>query len=171
MSGEQQGVTRRVPAEFVTEPLDVTLDTETFTPRLLAFLSNALVWRESAELRRQFRLGTNDWRVISALAIRPGAYATEVCEFTGVNKAAASKSVNTLVGRGLVALLDGPRGSRPMYLTAEGARMHDAMYPISMKGQEIILANLSPDEIRQLNMLLRRMLEDTKLLQVSAVGD
>ncbi|MDQ1129658.1 MarR family winged helix-turn-helix transcriptional regulator [Microbacterium sp. SORGH_AS_0888] len=148
------------------EPLRTTLDPENFTPRLLSLLSNALVWRESNELRRRFGLGTNDWRVISALAFRPGSPATEVSEFIGVNKAVVSKSVNTLAERGLIVLLDGPRGSRPMYLTAAGVQMHDDMLPISMRGQDIVLAHLSAEEIVRVNDLLRRMLVDAKQLQV-----
>ena len=58
--------------DLVTEPLSNAIDPDHFTPRLLALLSNALVWRESHELRRRFGLGTNDWRVISSLALRPG---------------------------------------------------------------------------------------------------
>ncbi|MFC7405896.1 MarR family winged helix-turn-helix transcriptional regulator [Georgenia alba] len=154
------------PESAVTEPLAEIIDPENFTPRLLALLSNALVWRESHELRRRFGLGTNDWRVISAIAIRPGVSATFVSGFLGLNKAVVSKSVSTLVGRGLVVLSDGPRGSRPMYLTAGGAQMHEDMLPISMRGQEIILADLSPQEIGRLNTLLRRMLEKTRELRV-----
>lgn len=153
------------PPGAVRDPLAGSIDPENFTPRLLALLSNALVWRESHELRRQFQLGTNDWRVISALASRPGSSATEVTEFLGLNKAVVSKSVNTLLERHLLLLIDGPRGSRPMYLTQAGAEMHDAMLPISMRGQEIILADLSSSEVEQLNRLLRRMLEKARELQ------
>ncbi|MFH8251138.1 MarR family winged helix-turn-helix transcriptional regulator [Microbacterium sp. B2969] len=151
--------------EIITEPLRDIIDPENFTPRLLALLSNALVWRESHELRRRYGLGTNDWRVISALAFRPGLAATDVSEFIGVNKAVVSKSVSALAGRGLIVLLDGPRGSRPMYLTRAGAEMHDLMLPISMRGQEIVLAHFSPIEIERLNDLLRRMLDETRELQ------
>jgi DNA-binding MarR family transcriptional regulator len=153
------------PPEAVTDPLAGTIDPENFTPRLLSLLSNALVWRESHELRRHFRLGTNDWRVISALASRPGTSATEVSDFLGLNKAVVSKSVNTLLERDLLLLIDGPRGSRPMYLTHAGAEMHNAMLPISVRGQEIILADLSGDDVNRLNHLLRRMLEKARELQ------
>jgi DNA-binding MarR family transcriptional regulator len=158
------------PPEAVTDPLDVSIDPENFTPRLLHLLSNSLVWRESHEMRRHFRLGTNDWRVISALASRPGTSATEVSEFLGLNKAVVSKSVNTLLKRELLLLIEGPRGSRPMYLTTAGAEMHNAMLPISMRGQEIILADLSKNEIDQLNHLLRRMLEKARELQTLENG-
>lgn len=162
-----------IPAteDLVTEPLEATIDPEGFTPRLLALLSNALVWRESHELRRRFRLGTNDWRVISALAIRPGSSATEVSEFIGVNKAVVSKSVYALVARALIVLVDGPRGSRPMYLTRAGARMHDDMLPVSMGGQDLILEGLLPDDVDRLNALLRDMIDRVREAQGDSALD
>ncbi|MDF2573410.1 MAG: hypothetical protein K0S05_322 [Agromyces sp.] len=170
MSDTEQRARAAVPPEAVTEPLPDIIDPDNFTPRLLALLSNALVWRESHELRRRFGFGTNDWRIISALAIRPGASATELAEFLGLNKAVISKAVTKLVDHSLVLLVDGPRGSRPMYLTPAGAEMHHAMLPISMRGHEIIVADLAPDEIERLNSLLRRMLEKTRELQVLENG-
>lgn len=155
-----------LPPGTVTEPLSHGIDPESFTPRLLALLSNALVWRESHELRRRFGLGTNEWRVISALAIRPGTSATEVSEFLAVNKAIVSKSVSVLVERGLLVLSDGPRGSRPMYLSARGAEMHDEMLPVSMRGQELILSHVSADDVERFNALLHRMLEELRDLQI-----
>lgn len=153
------------PDNAIVEPLGEVIDPDAFTPRLLALLSNALVWRESHELRRRFGLGTNEWRVISAVAIHPGASATEVSDFLAVNKAIVSKSVSTLVERGLLVLADGSRGSRPIYLTADGARMHDEMMPVSMRGQDIIHSHLTSAEIKRLNALLRKMLAETKELQ------
>lgn len=150
---------------LVTEPLARIIDPENFTPRLVSILSNALVSRESAELRSRFSLGTNDWRVLSALATRPGATAKDVSEFLILNPALISRSVSTLVARGLIALSDGPRGSRPMFLTAAGAVMHDDMLPIAMRGQEIVLEDFSPEETVQLNDLLRRMLRRAPALQ------
>ncbi|WP_110588194.1 MarR family winged helix-turn-helix transcriptional regulator [Microbacterium suaedae] len=156
---EAIGARRKVPAGARTEPLDDALATDEFTPRLLALLSNALVWRESQELRREVGLGTNDWRIVSALAIRPGASASEVSEFLGVNKAVISKSVSTLADRRLILLGEGPRGSRPMFLTEAGVEMHHVMKPISQRGEDLILEGMAPDETRELNALLRRMLE------------
>ncbi|WP_156760083.1 MarR family winged helix-turn-helix transcriptional regulator [Microbacterium karelineae] len=153
---------RRVPPGAVTEPLGDALATDEFTPRLLALLSNALVWRESQELRREVGLGTNDWRIVSALATRPGASATEVSEFLGVNKAVVSKSVNTLADRDLIVLGEGPRGSRPMFLTEAGVEMHHVMKPISKRGEDIILEGMTAGESRELNAVLRGMLARLK---------
>ncbi|MDO8384485.1 MAG: helix-turn-helix domain-containing protein [Microbacterium sp.] len=149
---------------LITEPLPNSIDPDHFTPRLLALLSNALVWRESHELRRRFGLGTNDWRVISSLGLRPGMAATDVAEFTSMNKAVVSKSVSVLTDRRLIELSDGPRGSRPMFLTRAGAEMHDLMMPVSLRGQEIVLSHLEPAQITQLNDLLLAMLKETRAL-------
>lgn len=150
--------------DVVTEPLPDTIDPDHFTPRLLALVSNALVWRESHELRRRYGLGTNDWRVISTLAVNPGMAATDIAAYAALNKAVVSKSVATLLERRLIVLSDGPRGSRPMYLTRAGAEMHDLMLPISLRGQEIVLSHLDGDEIARLNDLLQRLLDETRAL-------
>lgn len=150
--------------DLITEPLDEVIDPDQFTPRLVSLLSNALVWRESAELRRQFKLGTNDWRVLSVLAIRPGATSSEVSEFLDVNKALVSKSVNALAKRQLIDLMDSSYGSRPMYLTQAGAAMHAKMMPISMRGQEIVNSHLKARDVKEFNRLLRLMLDDARAL-------
>jgi DNA-binding MarR family transcriptional regulator len=144
------------PPNAVTEPVP-TIDPDNFIPRLLALASNALVWRESSLLRQHVGLGTNDWRVLSSLAIYPGASATEVSEFVGLNKAVISKSVTVLVNRGLIVLSDGPRGSRPMYLTRAGVETHDAIYPLSVSGQDIIIDGLTEEEISEFKRILRLM--------------
>jgi DNA-binding MarR family transcriptional regulator len=90
--------------------------------------------------------------------------ATDVAEFTSMNKAVVSKSVGVLTDRRLIELSDGPRGSRPMFLTRAGAEMHDLMMPVSLRGQEIVLSHLEPAQITQLNDLLLAMLKETRAL-------
>lgn len=159
VSTEADAASRGVPAGAVTEPLDDVISPDLFVPRLVALLSNALVWRESHQLRRAVGLGTNDWRVLSALAIRPGQPSNEVSDFLSVNKAVVSKSVNTLLDHELIVVGDGPRGSRPLYLNEAGAEMHARMKPISTSGEEIILAGLSADEVRTVTQTLQGMLD------------
>lgn len=153
-----------IPPGALVAPLEQSIDPDSFTPRLLALLSNALVWRESHELRRQFNLGTNEWRVLSSLALKPGYTSGDVAAFLELNKAVVSKSTNVLLARGLIVLGEGPRGSRPMYLTTEGAEMHDRMLPISTRGQEIILEDIPEADVARLNHVLREMLKKTREL-------
>lgn len=167
---QRRALDTRASERVVTDHLPHAIDPENFTPRLLTLLSNALVWRESAELRANFGLGTNEFRVVSALAIRPGVSATEISDFLGLNKAVVSKSVNVLLDRDLIVMSDGPRGSRPLYLTTEGAEMHDAMLPISARGEEIILEGLAPEVVENLNQMLREMLVKLRAYPEAHVG-
>ena len=155
-----------LPPDAISEPMRDVIDSNDFTPRLISLLSNSLVWRESRILRARFGLGTNDWRVISALAIRPGATASEISEFVAMNKAIISKSVGVLTERRLIVQVEDTGRSRQLFLTPEGAEMHDAMLPISLRGQEIILGDLTDGEVVQLNSLLRRLLVRVPGLQV-----
>jgi DNA-binding MarR family transcriptional regulator len=151
--------TMELPPDAIRMPLGTVIDSENFTPRLLSLLSNSLVWRESSMLRARFGLGTNDWRVIAAVAVRPGITASEISEFVAMNKAIVSKSVGVLTDRRLIVQAAEDTGrSRQLFLTAAGAEMHDAMLPISLRGQEIILADLTEEEVTRLNELLRRLL-------------
>jgi DNA-binding MarR family transcriptional regulator len=157
--------TRELPPDAVRTPMPTVIDSDNFTPRLLSLLSNSLVWRESRALRTRFGLGTNDWRVISAIGIRPGVTATEISEFVLMNKAIVSKSVGVLTARRLIVQAEDSGRSRQLFLTPAGAEMHDAMLPISLRGQEIILADLSSDDVVRLNELLRRLLAHVRELQ------
>ncbi|NEK56399.1 winged helix-turn-helix transcriptional regulator [Geodermatophilus sabuli] len=154
-----------IPPDAIHTPRPTVIDSEEFTPRLLSLLSNSLVWRESRALHKHFGLGTNDWRVISAIGIRPGVTASEISEFVAMNKAIVSKSVGVLTERRLIVQVEDTGRSRHLFLTAAGAEMHDAMLPISMRGQDIILADLSAEEVSQLNLLLRRLLAHVRELQ------
>jgi DNA-binding MarR family transcriptional regulator len=154
-----------LPPDAVRAPMPTVVDSNDFTPRLISLLSNSLVWRESRMLRARFGLGTNDWRVISVLAMRPGVTASEISDFVAMNKAIISKSVGVLSDRRLIVQVEDTGRSRQLFLTTAGAEMHDAMLPISMRGQEIILADLSAEEAGQLNQLLRRLLSRVPELQ------
>lgn len=144
--------------DAVLEALPEIIDPDNFTPRLVAILSNALVARESSLFRQRFGLGTNEWRVLSVLATQPGSSAREVADFLVVDAAQVSRSAGTLIARGLILLSSGPRGSRPMYLTSDGAEMHDEMLPIALRGQSIVLEEFTAEEIAAMNGYLRRML-------------
>lgn len=152
------------PDEVIHEPLATGIDPDEFTPRLLTLLSNALGWAQSQRLRAELDATPNDWRVLSALATTPGQSASEICVSTSINKSAISMAVNRLAQSGLIVFVDGPRGSRAMYLTRLGARMHDRMVPVVQRGQAAIAEELDSAELREFNALLRRLLNRARTL-------
>ena len=97
--------------------------------------------------------------------------ASEISEFIAMNKAIVSKSVGVLTDRRLIVQAEESGRSRQLFLTPAGAEMHDAMLPISLRGQEIILGDLTDDEVTQLNELLRRLLGRVPELQAEDALD
>lgn len=166
MTDRSAEITARAAAKgLIVDPLPTTIDRDTYTPALLGLLSNLLVWGGSRVFHHLHGVGTNEWRLISALGNHPGATAAELCGILGINKSVASKSVNALLDRGMIEQLNGPRGSRFLYLTPEGAIVHDDFMPVALERQAILHESLSVDEVRQLNALLIRMLDAESSLQ------
>ncbi|WES64023.1 MarR family winged helix-turn-helix transcriptional regulator [Microbacter sp. GSS18] len=141
-----------------TEPLPTALPPEEFTPRLLTLLSNVLVSAQAQGFRTETGRSTNEWRILAAVAATPGQSASEIAESLSINKSLISPTVNRLAEEGLIVLVGGPRGSRPMYLTPDGVRVHDLLAPIAQRGQDLITAELGEDDVRALNAILRRLL-------------
>lgn len=148
-----------------TDRLPETIDRDTYTPALIGLLNNLLVWGGSRVFSDRHNIGTNEWRILSALGNHPGATASELCDVLGMNKSIASKSVNLLLDRELVAQLGGSRGARHLYLTDAGVAVHDAIMPIALRRAEILHSTLSEAEVAQLQSLLVRMLSSADDLQ------
>ncbi|OJV95387.1 MAG: hypothetical protein BGO47_02565 [Microbacterium sp. 67-17] len=165
MDAAHQRNSRLAEFEFVAEnrrdddhALPDALDLSRFTPRLLAILSNIFSLYESQSLRDQFGLGTTEWRILSAVALEPALTATEISKSTVMSKAVISRALTDLVQDGLLSLGDGPRGSRPIRITEEGAQMYRKMLPISYRAQEIINRTLGEEKLEQLHDLLTTLI-------------
>lgn len=155
-----------VPAPFhvdeeggVLDRLPDTIDRDSYTPALVGLVSNMLVWGGARVFSHTFGVGTNEWRIISALGNHPGSSASELCDVLGMNKSIASKSITTLLERRLITGKDGKRGSRLLFLTRTGVEMHIEMMPVAMERQRILHRHLDPEEILVLNKTLLKMLE------------
>lgn len=148
-----------LPRGAVVAPLDDVIDPDTFTPRLVTLLANAITARESHALRQTFGLGTNEWRILSALARRPGSTGSELATILYVNKSIVSRALRQLERRQLIVVPVGQLRSRSLFLTRQGAEMYQQMRPVSAIGQDIILAGLDPHQITEFNAQLTRMLE------------
>ena len=150
---------------LVTARLPRTIDRDAYAPALLGLLNNVLVWGGSRVLMALYGVSTNEWRVVSALGNHPGATARDLCAILGINKSIASKSVALLVDAGHIGQVDGRRGSRHLFLTDAGVRLHDEVMPVALKRLSILEGRLSKAEVDQLNALLVKMLASADDLQ------
>lgn len=138
---------------------------DTYTPALIGLVSNMLVWGGSRVFHHLHGIGTNEWRVVSALANHPGATARELIEILGMNKSIASRSVNRLLELGWIDQLAGSRGSRHLYLTREGLDVHSDLMEVALRREQILHEDLSPEEVRTLQRLLLTLIGTAERLQ------
>ncbi|WP_172978226.1 MarR family winged helix-turn-helix transcriptional regulator [Microbacterium sp. SYP-A9085] len=147
-----------------TTVLPNAIDRDEHTPAIVNLLANTLTWGQSKVFRQLFGLGTNEWRVLSALTKYPGATASQLCAVSAMNKSVVSKAVGVLLDRGLIGQLEGTRRSQYLYLTHDGVLMHDEMATVALEMQAIVHSTLTPEEIVQVNKLMLKMLSSTSRL-------
>jgi DNA-binding MarR family transcriptional regulator len=137
-------------------PIPQRIDREQYAPYHLAVIANVVSSSTSQVYLREFGIGVNDWRVLSHLALEPGCTAQTVSNELGVDKSVVSRSVRTLVDRGLVGVETTP-GFRRLYLTDAGVDLHKRVVPVALQRERLLLAGLDDAEVAQLLELLRRV--------------
>ena len=104
--------------------------------------------------RRHHRLANH-----RATGAEPWIAPVRICEATGLDKAAVSRSLRGLLKAGLVeARAEEPSRRRlPVALTAKGLAVHDRILMVALKRQEQLLADFSSAERDQLRDFIARM--------------
>ena len=103
------------------------LDMENFVPSAITNLAQRITTSASAAYRPRFGVGITDWRVMAMLAAEPWIAPVKICEATGLDKAAVSRSLRDLGKIGLVEARAGEPNQRrlPYALTPAGLKVHD----------------------------------------------
>ncbi len=137
-----------------------TLDYASYVTGMIAWLSNRLSSGASAVYRGMFGIGVMEWRVIAHLAIEPGATGARIGRVIGLDKAAISRTVSVLIGRGLVARVEGAERGQQLRLTDQGLALHGRVLAVAMQREARLLSGLSEDERTVLRGLLNRLLQE-----------
>jgi DNA-binding MarR family transcriptional regulator len=146
------------------------LDFDSYIPAYLNFLASKLSSGASAVYRPRFGIGITDWRLMALLAAEPWVVASHICNVTGLDKAAASRSVRSLQDLGLVDVAPDRRDQRKQLvaLTSKGVALHDRIVELAIAREQALLEGLSETERKT---LLRFLIHLQKRLRVTnAVG-
>lgn len=135
------------------------LDLERYVPALLVFLANKLTSSASAIFRRQFGIGTTEWRVLAMVAVQPDITAGRICRVIGFDKAAVSRALAVLQQKALVQARSHETDGRSSAcaLTARGWHLHDRVLKIALEREQRLLGDLSGAERETLIGLLNRL--------------
>jgi DNA-binding MarR family transcriptional regulator len=132
---------------------------DAFIPAALTNLAQKIAATASATYRPRFGVGITDWRIVALLAAEPWIAPVRICEATGLDKAAVSRSLRDLSEAGLVEVRGGEPNRRrlPVALTAKGLAVHDRIVGVALSRQERLLKGFSPEERAQLRDFIARM--------------
>ncbi|TNE63166.1 MarR family winged helix-turn-helix transcriptional regulator [Celeribacter ethanolicus] len=143
---------------IVTER-NLSVRAETYAPYFLSLINNRLSWGASQLYLSLFDLGLNEWRILSALRNEPGIQALRVSEMVSMNKSVVSRSTRKLEEEGLaVARL--VMGKRLLWLTDEGAKVHDEIIEIAYRREAALLDGFDDKDREMLFALLQRLADN-----------
>jgi DNA-binding MarR family transcriptional regulator len=146
------------------------LDLDSYIPAYLSFLAGKLSSGASAVYRPRFGIGITDWRMMALLAAEPWVVASHICNSTGLDKAAASRSVRSLQDLGLIDIAPDRQDQRKQLiaLTSKGVALHDRIVELAVAREQALLEGLSEAERKTLLRLLVHL--QRRMRAVNVVG-
>ncbi|MFV0382646.1 MarR family winged helix-turn-helix transcriptional regulator [Paracoccus sp. (in: a-proteobacteria)] len=144
------------------------IDIRNYAPFLINVVSNAWQRRTSSIYRERFGLGITEWRVMSMLNIEPDITAHRVCAVVTMDKAAASRSLKTLLDGGYVTFDASPTDprKRKWRLSGKGLQTHDEILAIALGCEAEMLEGVPPGDLETFLRVMRHL---DKNLGASAV--
>lgn len=134
------------------------LDLDRHVPYFFTYISNKLSRGASRLYRKHFNIGITEWRVMGVLAAYPEINANQVCIKLGMDKAAISRSLQTLEQQQLVELTDtDDNRTRTISLTSAGYRLHDQIIEIALEREERLVSALTSEERKLFEKSLRKL--------------
>ncbi len=121
-------------------------------------LANKLSSGASRLYLKHFGIGIIEWRVMAMLAIEPDIPPARICQVIGIDKAAVSREMRKLEGKGYLTVEDDPTSQRKksLRLTESGYALHDQVIRVALERERRLLSDLTPAEADTLVDLLAR---------------
>jgi DNA-binding MarR family transcriptional regulator len=136
-----------------------------FYPYRLAVLSNTVSGTLS-KTYAHYNLSIPQWRVIAVLAEHPDFTASQIAEYTAMDKATISRAVRTLMEAGHIKRKASQKDGRASHLqmTAKGKKMYASVIPKLLEQEKQILSALSAKEIKTLDTTIHKLHQQCEAL-------
>lgn len=135
------------------------LDLDRYLPFGLTAIANKIARSASRVYLRRFGVGINEWRILANLRINPGITANLICQSSGLDKAAVSRSLKLLEDGGMIETSGEPtdvRG-RSLRLTPRGDVLHDRLIVVALRREALLLDGFDEEERRLLLSFIARL--------------
>lgn len=129
---------------------DQAIDFQRYVPTVVSRLSMKLRASAKAYFQEQYDVTLLDWRILSFLASNGPASAYDIWTLGSLDKAAVSRALKSLDGRGLIGIRDVPNSARRrtlVTLSKAGRQLHDRMFDDILIRHERLVGELSRQQI------------------------
>ena len=136
-----------------------TLDLERYTPAYFTSIANKLAHGASSHYLKSFSVGIEAWRSIAIIAAYGEASASEICQFSGMDKGPVSRVLKTIHAKGLIAYRTDPHDSRVRIarLTEKGEKLHQLILQYALYREQVFLSVLTRQEQEAFINILQRL--------------
>ncbi len=149
----------------MNEPFEFEL--EYFLPYRLSLLINTISRGIAGSYQRKHDISVTEWRVMAVLGRYSGLTASEVVERTAMDKVAISRTVKSLVDKGLLERKTDPgdRRRRRLYITHNrGQKVLQEIVPLAQSYEQKLLQAMSARELKNLEQSVAKLLESARKL-------
>lgn len=139
------------------------IDLSRCVPAVLTATANRVSHGASTAYRRKAGIGFIEWRIVCFLAAEGWSSGAKIVEGLGLDKAAISRNLRSLVERDLVETraADGRKGESQ--LTCAGAKLHVKVLELALEREAVMLRGLSNADreklISMLSLISRNLTE------------
>tara|TARA_R110002049_G_scaffold117332_3_gene270665 strand:- start:58020 stop:58535 length:516 start_codon:yes stop_codon:yes gene_type:complete len=120
----------------------------------------------------QFGLSLNEWRLLALVKARTPVRAGDVAELLMMDKSQMSRLIKGLIARRLLRNAPDARDARAaaLTLTPQGQTLHDRMLAEVLRGNEKLLAVLTPDQVDALYEMLSILITHSEALLAARIN-
>jgi len=110
---------------------------------------------------REHHLTLTEWRVMVVLGGELGLNATQIADFTGLDKMAVSRALAGLKRHKRVQRNDDPTDRRRgrLYLTAAGKALHETVGALGRQREAVLFEGVNADELARLDATLDKLID------------
>ena len=135
------------------------LHMDSFLPSLIRNLSEGMAASMSRRITGSFRLSTTEWRILLQLAEHEALTASNIVEYSAMEKSKVSRALANLENRGLVerSVSESDHRVKLLSMTETGRKRYTALVPRVLDWGKELIDGLEVSEYRDLLFLLDKL--------------
>lgn len=142
------------------------LHLDNFLPNLIRSLSEGMTGSMSRRITGSFRLTVTEWRILLQLADHQALTASDIVQYSAMEKSKVSRAIANLEERGLVArkVANDDHRVKRLSMTETGLKRYRALVPRILDWERELIDGLEVSEYRDLLYLLDKLNRQLKTM-------